>query len=60
MICSNHVAYAVGQMKKGIKLTMPYEPHHIWPQKLAEWCDWYQWTRARIAEKRKVEDRGYL
>jgi len=54
MICSNHVAYAVGQMKKGIKHTMPYKPEHIWPQKLAEWCDWYIWTRARIAEKRRL------
>ena len=60
MICSNHVAYSVGQMKKGIKHTMPYKPEHIWPQKLAEWCDWYTWTRARIAEKKKDERGGYL
>lgn len=60
MICSNHVAYAVSEMKKGIKLTMPYEPHHIWPQKLAEWCDWYQWTRQRIKEKKQEDSRGYL
>jgi hypothetical protein len=55
MICSNHVAYSVGQMKKGIKHTMPYKPEHIWPQKLAEWCDWYGWTRARISEKKAAK-----
>jgi hypothetical protein len=54
MICSNHVAYSIGQMKRGIKFTLPYKPEHIWPQKLAEWCDWYIWTRARIAEKKRA------
>jgi hypothetical protein len=42
-------------MKKGVKYTMPYKPEHIWPQKLAEWCDWYGWTRARIAEKKAAK-----
>jgi hypothetical protein len=60
MICSNHVAYSISMMKKGVKYTLPYKPEHIWPQKLAQWCDWYTWTRARIAEKRRDENRGYL
>jgi hypothetical protein len=57
-ICSNHVAYAVKAMNRPLAATMPYPPHHIWPQRLAEWCDWVAWTRARAAENRPYIEGG--
>jgi hypothetical protein len=54
MICSNHVAYAIAGMNRALSKTMPYPPPHIWPQRLAEWCDWVIWTRARAAENQKA------
>lgn len=51
MICSNHVAHAVTAGVPSLLLTLPYPPPHIWPQRLAEWCDWVLWTRARAGER---------
>lgn len=53
MICSNHVAVCLVEMRRAIRPTLPYKPEHIWPQRLAEWTDWYDWTRTRVAEKKR-------
>lgn len=55
MICSNHVAHSVTTGVPSLLLTLPYPPPHIWPQRLAEWCDWVLWTRARAAERNNFE-----
>lgn len=60
MICSNHVSHSISSMRRGVAATFPYKPNHIWPQKLAEWCDWYDWTRQRIKEKKQEDRRGCL
>lgn len=65
MICSNHVATAASAISKGTKYTLPYKPYQIWPQALAEWCDWITWTRERNAERKPtryfgVDTGGYL
>lgn len=52
MICSNHTARSVVAGIKHLELTLPYPPQHIWPQRLAEWCDWVLWTQARAKETR--------
>lgn len=57
-ICSNHVAFAVARMNGSLRLVMPYPPHQIWPQRLAEWCDWMIWTRARATERKSQNKRG--
>jgi hypothetical protein len=65
MICSNHVAQSASAISKGMKYTLPYKPHQIWPQRLAEWCDWITWTRQRNADRKPtryfgVDNGGYL
>jgi hypothetical protein len=57
MICSNHVAVSLVEMRRAVRPTLPYKPEHIWPQRLAEWADWYDWTRTRIAEKKSVKSK---
>jgi hypothetical protein len=52
MICSNHVAHSITKGVSPLDVTLPYPPHHIWPQRLAEWCDWVKWTQARAKEKK--------
>ncbi len=52
MICSNHVATAAVASAPGLELTHPYKPEHIWPQRLATWCNWVVWTRDRNKEGR--------
>lgn len=47
MICSNHAATAAAAVGRHVAMTMPYKPQHIWPQRFAEWCDWFRWTRDR-------------
>ena len=61
MICSNHVATAVAAANKATKYTMPYKPNHIWPQRLAQWADWYLWTKSRNRENKPTRyyDSGY-
>jgi hypothetical protein len=54
MICSNHVAWTIRKARPGIERTMPYPPQHIWPQRLAEWADWLEWTQRRAAERNEV------
>lgn len=53
MICSNHVAFALSKARSGLAITMPYKPPHIWPQKLAEWCDWVFWMQSRAEERKR-------
>jgi hypothetical protein len=55
MICSNHVARSVTRGIRHIELTLPYAPQHIWPQRLAEWCDWVKWTQERAKERNNFE-----
>jgi hypothetical protein len=50
MICSNHVARSIARALPGVRPTLPYPPQHIWPQRLAEWCDWILWTQSRAKE----------
>jgi hypothetical protein len=52
MICSNHVARSVTRGLGCLQQTLPYPPNHIWPQRLAEWCDWVLWTQERNKDKR--------
>ena len=52
MICSNHAATCIQAANPALATTMPYRPPHIWPQRLAEWCDWVFWTRDRAQEAR--------
>jgi hypothetical protein len=51
------VAVSLVEMRRAIRPTLPYKPEHIWPQRLAEWADWYDWTRTRIAEKKSVKSK---
>lgn len=56
MICSNHVARSVTRGISALRATLPYPPQHIWPQRLAEWCDWVQWTQTRAKESQRSKD----
>lgn len=54
MICSNHVSSSIVVAVPPLGSVLPYRPNHMWPQRLAEWCDWVLWTRSlRITARGK-------